>query len=255
MDTHNYATFCGIKLLDEPIDHVLEILELRRLPDVSYIVTPNADHFYRLDSEREGEFVEAYRHATIRLCDSRIIQKLSYLEKSPIKNVIPGSDLTLRVLMSDWVRDRSILVVGPDESDIEVVRRRFSLKRLSSYRPPMGFIHDPKEVSRCIDLVDDLSPDLVFLAVGSPQQEQLALGISKTLSSRIDSQVCVLCVGASFDFLTGKASRAPRFVQLLHFEWLYRALTKPYRLIPRYSRNFVWLLQYAVRRTFSSRLH
>ncbi len=50
-------------------------------------------------------------------------------------------------------------------------------------------------------------------------------------------------VGAAFDFLTGRKPQAPRFVQHLGLEWLFRLISEPKRLWPRYSQYplFVFL--------------
>jgi anti-anti-sigma factor len=60
---------------------------------------------------------------------------------------------------------------------------------------------------------------------------------------RLDVPVCI-GVGASFDFLSGKVSRAPRWMQRSGTEWLYRVIQEPKRLAQRYLSNAVGLLRY-----------
>ena len=43
-------------------------------------------------------------------------------------------------------------------------------------------------------------------------------------------------VGAAFDFLSGNKPQAPRWIQRSGLEWLFRLLSEPSRLWPRYSR-------------------
>ena len=50
-------------------------------------------------------------------------------------------------------------------------------------------------------------------------------------------------LGASFDFLAGTAKRAPAAWQRLGLEWMYRALSDPKRLGPRYAANIGYLLR------------
>jgi N-acetylglucosaminyldiphosphoundecaprenol N-acetyl-beta-D-mannosaminyltransferase len=38
-------------------------------------------------------------------------------------------------------------------------------------------------------------------------------------------------VGGSFDFIAGKIPRAPEWMQLAGFEWVYRLYKQPWRLI------------------------
>jgi N-acetylglucosaminyldiphosphoundecaprenol N-acetyl-beta-D-mannosaminyltransferase len=44
----------------------------------------------------------------------------------------------------------------------------------------------------------------------------------------------MLGVGAAFDFLAGRKRQAPRLVQRLGLEWLYRLVHEPRRLWRRY---------------------
>jgi UDP-N-acetyl-D-mannosaminuronic acid transferase (WecB/TagA/CpsF family) len=43
-----------------------------------------------------------------------------------------------------------------------------------------------------------------------------------------------LCVGASINFLTGVEMRAPRWMQAMGLEWLFRLLKNPRRMAMRY---------------------
>jgi exopolysaccharide biosynthesis WecB/TagA/CpsF family protein len=43
-------------------------------------------------------------------------------------------------------------------------------------------------------------------------------------------------IGAGLDFLAGTQHRAPRLVRRLALEWLWRMLSQPRRLGPRYAR-------------------
>ena len=54
-------------------------------------------------------------------------------------------------------------------------------------------------------------------------------------------------VGASLDFVAGRASRAPRWMQRAGLEWLYRMLGDPKRLGPRYVNNAGFLARAILR--------
>jgi len=54
----------------------------------------------------------------------------------------------------------------------------------------------------------------------------------------------ILGVGAVFDFLSGHKKEAPRWVQSIGMEWLFRLCSEPRRLWKRYFKHnprFVWL--------------
>jgi N-acetylglucosaminyldiphosphoundecaprenol N-acetyl-beta-D-mannosaminyltransferase len=55
-----------------------------------------------------------------------------------------------------------------------------------------------------------------------------------------------LCVGASINFMTGVERRAPRWIQRLGAEWIYRLASDPGRLATRYlvrGPRVFWLLR------------
>ena len=53
------------------------------------------------------------------------------------------------------------------------------------------------------------------------------------MRDRLD--VPVMCgVGAAFDFLGGRVSQAPEWMQKRGLEWTYRIAQEPRRLLPRY---------------------
>ena len=57
----------------------------------------------------------------------------------------------------------------------------------------------------------------------------------------------VIGVGALFDFVSGRAKRAPAWVQKVRLEWLYRLAREPRRLIKRYSVDLVRFFAHCTR--------
>jgi N-acetylglucosaminyldiphosphoundecaprenol N-acetyl-beta-D-mannosaminyltransferase len=66
--------------------------------------------------------------------------------------------------------------------------------------------------------------DILLVAYGAPKQEQwldrnlAALGVPVGIG-----------VGGVFNYLSGDTPRAPGWVRRLHFEWLHRLVTQPWR--------------------------
>lgn len=243
---HQKVRFAGIDIDDEPLSYwVSLILSGRRV--TSIIVTPNVDHFSRLDND--SDFANLYSMTDYILCDSRIIQKVSYFTKQNyIKHVVPGSDLTRVIFEKLKGSSRKILIIGSSESDVQKLRKLYSLNCLSCVSPSMGFIKATTEVDAIISQVMKERPEIVFLAVGSPQQEMLAVKIKQKYNNTDADGSILLCVGASIDFIAGKTRRAPLVIQKAHLEWLYRAFSEPRRLFPRYLKNFFWLCKFIFRK-------
>jgi N-acetylglucosaminyldiphosphoundecaprenol N-acetyl-beta-D-mannosaminyltransferase len=77
----------------------------------------------------------------------------------------------------------------------------------------------------------------LFAALGQPKGE---LWLDRHLD-RLGVPVCVQ-IGASLDFVAGRVSRAPLWVQRMGMEWAYRMSLEPRRLGPRYARNARFLM-------------
>lgn len=81
-----------------------------------------------------------------------------------------------------------------------------------------------------IDEINRLSPDVVFVGLGRPRQEIWCLRMKGRLCGVAWLKTC----GGLFDFLSGKSSRAPQWMQDAGLEWVYRMLREPRRLFWRY---------------------
>lgn len=195
-----------------------------------YVVTPNADHFVRLS--HDPELAAVYRGATLRLLDSRVVAAAARLCALPAPPVAPGSDLTERLLAAHVGPADALTVIGMPEPVVRRVAARFGLPMPAHHLPPMGLAQRPDAMRAAVAFVLAHPARFVFLAVGSPQQERLAAAIAATGQARGTA----LCIGASLAFLAGAERRAPRWMQRIGAEWLFRLLHAPRRL----GRRYLW---------------
>lgn len=83
---------------------------------------------------------------------------------------------------------------------------------------------------KIVENVRKTKPDILFVAYGHPNQELFISRYKKLLNVPV-----MVGVGGSFDFISGKAKRAPKIFQkfglnLLGFEWLWRLFNQPWRI-------------------------
>jgi N-acetylglucosaminyldiphosphoundecaprenol N-acetyl-beta-D-mannosaminyltransferase len=83
------------------------------------------------------------------------------------------------------------------------------------------------------------SPKFVWLGLGAEKQIEVANNLSKLLPKCI-----FITVGAAFDFLSGNKKQAPKGIQKIGFEWLFRLINEPKRLGKRYLKCALFLLRY-----------
>jgi exopolysaccharide biosynthesis WecB/TagA/CpsF family protein len=214
---------------DYDLDEARAIVAAFGTERYGYVVTPNVDHVIR--HYYNEQFRALYAHATYTFLDSHFLAHTVGLLKRRRIRVSSGSDLTA-VILSAVIRPNDVgVLVGGTADQAQHLRTRFGLKALHHVDPPMNFIHDAAAVEDCLREVEGYSPfRFCFLAIGSPQQEMIA----HKLQERGIARGLALCVGASINFVTGTEKRAPRWMQTLGFEWLYRLLHNPRRLAKRY---------------------
>jgi N-acetylglucosaminyldiphosphoundecaprenol N-acetyl-beta-D-mannosaminyltransferase len=193
----------------------------------AFVVTPNVDHLVRL--RRDGVLAPLYAQAWLTVCDSRVLELIASLSGEEV-DVTPGSDLTERLFETAITPDEPITIIGGSKAVIEGLETRYGLTDIRWHQPPMGLRHKPEAIADCAAFVADNPSRFVFLCVGSPQQELVA----EACLNRGDCTGVGLCVGASLDFLSGQARRAPQWLQQLRLEWLHRLAEEPRRMWRRY---------------------
>jgi N-acetylglucosaminyldiphosphoundecaprenol N-acetyl-beta-D-mannosaminyltransferase len=233
MTSASRRVFAGVPFDNFSLDHLLAIYAARDpAARFAYVVTPNVDHVIRLhqaaDDPRDA-FGLAYCHALNRLCDSRIIALLARLRGMALE-VTPGSDLTVALFASVVGEGDRIALVGGSPAILQALRDRYPRVIFDQHIPPMGLRDDQAAMAEAAAFVEARPARFVFLAVGSPQQEMLA----RLIHDRGIATGLGLCVGAAIAFLVQAQLRAPRWIQRIGLEWLYRLLQDPRRLWRRY---------------------
>ncbi len=193
-----------------------------------YLVTPNVDHIVRLSQEPDV-YGPLYNSAWLSVCDSRILELLASRSNIPLK-AVPGSDLTQQLFDNVITPNDPITIIGADKEIVTIIKAKYGLSKVHHLMPPMGLRHKPGAIKECAEFIRDNPARYVFICVGSPQQEMIA----KAAVEMDETMGLGLCVGASLDFLGGRTKRAPKWMQKIRMEWLFRLLSEPRRLWKRY---------------------
>lgn len=92
-----------------------------------------------------------------------------------------------------------------------------------------GYFQPDEESAICQSIVE-AGTDVLWLGLGSPRQEEFAIRNRERLAGVSWVRSC----GGLFDFHSGHQRRAPRWMQQLGLEWLFRCMQEPTRLARRY---------------------
>lgn len=167
--------------------------------------------------QTDGRLAEAVRGAAATIADGYPVYLALRLLGDPVPERITGVELMLDLLRLAGAERLSVYFLGARP---EVVRR--VAERCAREHPGAavvgardGYFEDAAgaaaEVAR-------LSPDLLVLGLGLPQKEYFVLDHGPRLQAGV-----VLPVGGGFDVYAGLKRRAPRLVQSLGVEWLWRS--------------------------------
>jgi N-acetylglucosaminyldiphosphoundecaprenol N-acetyl-beta-D-mannosaminyltransferase len=112
------------------------------------------------------------------------------------------------------------------------------LQIVGAIAPPFRELEGEKQMEMAKRIAGSKA-DIVWVGLGSDRQERwMAANVGKVGAN------VLIGVGAAFDFLAGAKAQAPPWLRRTGLEWMFRLLTEPKRLWPRYRRypRFLFLL-------------
>lgn len=157
---------------------------------------------------------------------------------NPIPARLAGSDLTWDIAKMANKNGKKIFLLGGAPTAAE---RAALVLQTKIYGLKIAGIHsgNPKDdTSEMVEAINKAKVDILLVAFGHPKQE-------KWLDQNMKKLSCQLCigVGGTFDFIAGIQKRAPKWVQNIGMEWLYRLIREPKRF-PRQTSilKFIFLV-------------
>lgn len=127
---------------------------------------------------------------------------------------------------------RHFLYGGPEgvaEETAAALQKRYPGIQIAGHHcPPYRRLTDA-ETDEVISKINGSRPDVVWVCLGCPKQEQWM----SEMSDRLDVKV-LLAVGQAFDIIAGRRQRAPELLRNLGGEWAFRLAMEPRRLWKRY---------------------
>lgn len=196
------------------------------------LATVNLDHLVKMRAS--PDFARVYAGQDYVVADGRPIVALSRLARRPV-DLLPGSDLVVPLCRMAAAAGVPVALVGSTEVALADARKVLcaqvsGLEVTLCIAPSAPFDPDGREAEDILLRLESEGIGLCLLALGAPRQEALALR-----GRDLAPGVGFASIGAGLDFLGRHQRRAPRWMRRVGLEWLWRALSSPRRLIPRYA--------------------
>lgn len=227
------------------------IVALAKAETSSYVVTPNADHVVR--AETDDAYVALSNAAALVCADGMPLVWTSRFGGGPrLPERVAGSDLMPALATVAALERLPIFVLGGDVGEAEQCAARLAEQNpglvVAGVRyPPFGFDADEAECRSIVEQINASGARLIFVGVGSPKQERWIARWQPSVQRGV-----LLGIGMAIAFSAGTRRRAPRKMQVTGTEWLFRLLQEPRRLARRYWNDLAFF-RIALRRSSDKR--
>ncbi len=188
------------------------------------IVAPNTE--FIMMAQKDEEFFNILRNAELATPDSVGVMLGGKIQKKPFKQRIPGQAYFRKILEIGEQEEWTFYMLGGEgnvpELAVSNVKKDYPNLKIIGYHE--GFFKEDSEED-VIKEINRLKPNVLFVAMGAPIQEKWIYKHKDELQVDIAAGQ-----GGTFDYEAGKIKRAPKIVQKLCIEWLWRLILQPTRI-------------------------
>lgn len=155
---------------------------------------------------------------------------------------VTGPDLMLELLKASKKEGYKHFFYGATDETLAAMRAAVERDYPDTciagmYAPPFRPLNASEDAA-VVSMINQAKPDFIWVGLGAPKQEQWMYAHRGMLCG------VSVGVGAAFDYLAGDIKRAPKMMQKLCLEWLYRLLQDPKRLWKRYVTTNLKFIKY-----------
>lgn len=223
-----------LKILGVEIDNVSlaealsTIQRFLRSDERHYITTINPE--FIMDARHDSEFRYILNNADLSVADGKGIVFAARRYGQRLKARIPGVDLLWEIVQIAERENKSIFLLGsrrgvPDRA-ASFIKQKYPNLTIAGAECGYRRWHRQMKPEKLVAMINRARPDILFVAFGQVKQEKW---IYRNLS-KLESVTIAMGVGGSFDYIAGDVKRAPKWMQSIGLEWLYRVIRQPWRL-------------------------
>jgi N-acetylglucosaminyldiphosphoundecaprenol N-acetyl-beta-D-mannosaminyltransferase len=240
-----------IGILGIPVDKLDTEAALKRLDEFiqtgrfHQVATANVD--FLINAMQDRELREILRQADLVTPDGMPVVWASQMLGFALPERVTGADLVPKLAAMAAEKGYRIYMLGALSEVAQRARQRLieaypTLQIVGCVSPDVKplLAMDSETLLRDICAAQ---PDILLVAFGNPKQEKW-IHLHRERLCHIP--VC-MGVGGTFDFLAGKTSRAPMWMQRYGLEWLYRLAQEPKRLWQRYKNDLNYFSRFLLR--------
>ena len=225
----------GLPITTGTFSEMLEQIQSRILQKKkTFVVTANASIV--VTAIEKPEYRRIVQSADLVLPDGfGVVMAIRRFHKKSSERVT-GIDMMLELCKFAAKQGLRVFLLGSKQEIVEKAAR--NLERTYG-NIVAGYHHGYFDGEGPIDSISSSKADLLFVGMGVPKQEMW-------IGENFDKIPATLAmgVGGSFDVISGYKKRAPKIIQNLKLEWLYRYLQSPLQKknVPKDVTKLLWYI-------------
>jgi len=220
-----------VDILGIPVDKITEKELLEKI--INFINEKRFHLIVTINSENATKalenkiFLDVIKNADLVIPDGIGIIFASKILGDKLPERIPGIDLSYKLLEISNEKGYKIVLIGGKEGVAEGAKENLKkiFPNLNIAMTYNGYFNEDEE-KKIVEEIQKIEPDILLVGMGSEKQE---IWIWNNREKFKNIGVCI-GVGGTLDIWAGKKKRAPKLVQKLGLEWLYRVIIEPKRI-------------------------
>jgi N-acetylglucosaminyldiphosphoundecaprenol N-acetyl-beta-D-mannosaminyltransferase len=226
----------GVKVHNVTIEQALALAnKYMDEPGLHQITTVNPE--FIMTAQSEVSFRRVLNRADLCLPDGIGLLIAGRWLGQPITERVAGSDFVYKLAAEAASHGWSLFLLGAAPGVADQAAKIFEAKypglRIAGAYPGSP---ETDENAALVERINKSEADILYVAYGAPDQD---LWIARNVDAFNKLHIAI-GVGGSLDFVTGRAIRAPRWIQRIGLEWLFRLVREPWRwkrmlALPRFA--------------------
>lgn len=244
----NQIKILNIRINNVTMDEVLRNISNFILSGKPHqIVTANPEILVNCQKDQEAR--ETLKNADLVMPDGAGLLWAAQATGQKLVQRVTGIDLIDQLALLASEKKYSIFFLGAKEgvaqSTAKILQQKYPGLKIAGYSsanpvlkqnnlPKYKFPYNVRQTDikaaktdpnlRIVEMIRQTQPDILLVAYGHPKQELFICHYKKLLNVPV-----MIGVGGAFDFISGRACRAPKLLQKLSLEWLWRLFVEPWR--------------------------
>lgn len=217
----------GVEIDNVTLDDAAEItknLVQNSHKSCELVVAPNVE--FIMAAQKDKMFFDILKTAKLATPDSFGVEIAAKLQKKPLKQRIPGQAYFRKILEIGEKEGWTFYFLGGKGNTVDKAIQNIKkiypqIKVVGSHE---GFFEESSEET-VIQEINTLKPNVLFVAMGAPAQEKWIYAHQNELKVDVAAGQ-----GGTFDYEAGNVKRAPKWMQKIGLEWLWRLILQPRRI-------------------------